>query len=156
MAEIDTALHRQLGVELFNLVWDYLDKSERTPQENDTMLNAAHASRYHWEQAGTALNLARGEWQISRVYAVLKRPEPARYHAARSLEICLTHGIGDFDLAFAYEALARASAVAGNYKESQKWFVQARQALQSIQEEDDRAFVEKDLATIPAGPEGSE
>jgi len=153
MTEIDSALHRQLGVDLFNLVWDYLEKPERTGQEDDTMLNAAHASRFHWEQAGTAVNLARGEWQISRVYAVLQRPEPAKYHATRTLEICQANGIGDFDLAFAYEALARASAVAGNDEDSGRWLELARQAITGIQDADDRALVEKDLASIASSPE---
>lgn len=153
MAEIDTNLHRQLGVDLFNLVWDYLDRPQRTLQEDDTMLNAAHASRYHWEQAGTAVNLARGEWQLSRVYAVLKRLEPARYHAARNLEICQANGIGDFDLAFAYEALARAAALAGRFDESQMWLEQASLALPGIREADDRELVEKDLATIATEPD---
>ena len=31
------------------------------------MIHAAHASRYHWSQVGTKANLARGEWQVSRV-----------------------------------------------------------------------------------------
>ena len=41
------------------------------------MLHAAHASRFHWGEVGEPVNFARGEWQISRVYAVLGRPEPA-------------------------------------------------------------------------------
>jgi tetratricopeptide (TPR) repeat protein len=63
--------------------------------------------------AATPAHLARGEWLISRVYAVLQRPEPALYHARRVLDLCQDNGIGDFDLAFAYEALARAHATAG-------------------------------------------
>jgi hypothetical protein len=47
------------------------------------MLHMAHASRFHWEQVGTPANLARGEWLCSRVYAVLRRPEPCLHHAAR-------------------------------------------------------------------------
>ena len=152
MTELEKSVHRQLGVDLFNLVWEYLDRADRTAQDDDTMLNAAHASRYHWQLAGTALNLARGEWQLARVYAVLQRAEPASYHAARSLEICLTNGIGDFDLAYAYEAQARAMAVAGRFSESQEWLEQARQAADAIQEADDRELLEKDLATILGGP----
>ena len=36
------------------------------------MIHAAHASRFHWSRAEGAesVNLARGEWQCSRVYAV--------------------------------------------------------------------------------------
>ena len=153
MPEIDPAVHRQLGVELFNLVWEYLEKPDRSQHEDDTMLNAAHASRYHWELAGTEVNLARGEWQLARVYTILQRSEPATYHATRSLEICQANGIGDFDLAFAYEALARAAALAGAYPESKAWFEKARMAAKDIAEADDRELLEKDLATIPNGPE---
>ena len=72
------------------------------------MLDAPHASRFHWGEVGTAVNLARGEWQVSHVYAVLNRAEPALYHARRCLAICEANAIGDFDLAYAYEAIARA------------------------------------------------
>ncbi|WP_243298304.1 hypothetical protein [Bacillus litorisediminis] len=58
-----------------------------------------------------------GEWQISRVYSVLERGEPALYHTKRNLEICQEHGIGNFDLTFAYEAMARENKVLGNTAE---------------------------------------
>ena len=67
--------------------------------EDDRMLHMAHASRFHWEAVGTAANLARGEWQCSRVYAVLGRSEPSLHHARRVLEICRLAQIGDWDLA---------------------------------------------------------
>jgi len=92
-------VHRAFGKEFYNYVWELLDKPHRSKEEDDAMLHAAHASRFHWGKAGTAINLARGEWQISRVYSVLKRAEPAIYHALRCLEICQENNIGDFDLA---------------------------------------------------------
>lgn len=112
------------------------------------MVHAAHASRFHWSKVGTAVHLARGEWQISRVYAVLKRPEPALYHAQRCLQICEANSIGDFDLAFAYEALARACAVAGKVKVSQQYVEKAKTASAQIKDEEDRALVLTDLETI--------
>ncbi len=142
-------IHRQFAVDLFNMVWDLLDKPQRTPQENDTMLHAAHASRYHWEKAGTALNLARGEWQVSRVYATLGRAEPALYHAGRSLEICQENQYGDFDLAFAFEALARARDVAGDPTGRDRALELAVEAGQAIQEEDDRKHFFSQLKSIP-------
>jgi hypothetical protein len=80
--------HRKFAVDLFNYVWTLLEKPDRTRAEDDTMLNAAHASRLHWEMVGKPVNLARGDWQISHVYCVLGRIEPALYHARRCLEIC--------------------------------------------------------------------
>lgn len=101
------------------------------------------------------VNLARGEWQVSRVYAVLGRAEPALHHARRCLEICEAHGIGDFDLAFAYEALARASAVAGQPGERDRYMALARTAGERIVEEDDRTTFFGDLATVSTMPAGA-
>ena len=101
---------RQLGVDLFNEAWRLME----TREDDDRLLHISHASRYHWGEAEecTPANLARGEWQVSRVYTVLDRPEPAVWHARRCLDHCEANGIGDWDLAYAYEALARAHALA--------------------------------------------
>lgn len=141
--------HKKMAIDLFNFVWTLLDREERTQEENDTMLHAAHASRFHWSKVGTQLNLERGEWRISRVYAVLKRPEPALYHAQRCLEICREHEIADFDLAFAHEALARAHAVAGDHTNCQQERKLAEEAGQSIQQPADRDAFFNELATVP-------
>ena len=74
---LDAAARRQLAVDLFNHVWTLLATPDRTMDQDDEMLHAAHASRYHWGEVGDAANRARGEWQCSRVYSVLGRPEPA-------------------------------------------------------------------------------
>ena len=142
--------HRQLAVNLFNHTWELLDKSERTQAEIDEMIHAAHASCYHWSLVGTPVNLARGEWQISRVYSVLKRAEPALYHARRSQEICQENGIGDFDLAFAYEALARAASVAGDKQSVDKYLALAKGAGEKIAEQDDKEYFFSQLGSVTA------
>jgi tetratricopeptide (TPR) repeat protein len=141
--------HKKAGVDLFNMTWDLLDKKDRTQEENDRMIHAAHASRYHWGLFGKPENFARGEWQVSRVYAVLGRAEPALYHAQRSLDICLKNGIGDFDLAFAHEALARSHALAGNAAEAKASLDQARKAADGIPDEKTRTYFLGELATVP-------
>ena len=80
--------HKKFAVDLFNLVWSLLGKKDRTKQEDDKMVHAAHASRFHWGEIGTSLEIERGEWQISRVFSVLHRTQSALYHAKRCLEIC--------------------------------------------------------------------
>lgn len=149
---LDPETERLLAGRLFNLVWDLMEREDRGPQEDARMVHAAHASRYHWDQIGEAANLARGEWLCSRVYAVLGRSEPSRWHARRVLEICQENGIGDWDLAFAYEALARAAAVAGDMKEARAFTEEALAASEQIAEEEDRKLVVGDLETIPGQP----
>jgi len=138
--------HRRLGVDLFNEVWRLLESRE----DDDRMLHAAHASRYHWGEAPECKpeNLARGEWQVSRVYVVLGRAEPAIWHAQRCLEHCEEARIGDWDLAYAYEGLARAHAVAGNV-EAADWKAKARAAGDRIADPEDREHFDEDYLTLP-------
>jgi hypothetical protein len=142
--------HRRVAVDLFNFTWTLLGKVDRTAAEIDSMIHAAHASRHHWGMAAGSepANLARGEWQCSRVYAVLGRAEPALWHARRCLEICEEHGIGDWDIAFAYEALARASRVAGDVPAVEHWLAKAREAGERIEEAEERDLLQSDLATV--------
>ena len=140
--------HRKMAVDLFNLVWDLMDKEQRTSDEDFKMLHAAHASRYHWGEIGTALQFERGEWQISRVYTVLNRPEPALFHAITCLKICEDNNIGDFDVAFAYEAVARAYAIAGNTAECQKYSELAQKAGELIKEDDNKKYFYSELSTV--------
>lgn len=141
--------HRKFAVELFNLVWSLLDKKDRTKEE-DKMVHVAHASRFHWGEIGTAVEFERGEWQISRVYLVLNKPQTALYYAKRCLEICRESNIGDFDIAFAYEAMARAYAVAGKKTECEKYIQLAKDAGEQIKEKEDKDLFFSDLKTVPS------
>ena len=147
-APVDVADRRQLAVDLFNHVWTLLERSDRLPLEDDEMIHAAHASRYHWGEVGEPVNLDRGEWQCSRVYAVLGRAEPALWHANRCLALCEEHGIGDWDLAFAHEAVARARRVAGDDAGAEASIARARELAADIAEVEDRELLLSDLATI--------
>lgn len=146
---LDAATHRQVGIALFNYTWTLLELDSRSTDQEIEMVHAAHASAYHWLQVGTAANRARSEWQCSRVYSVIGRAEPAIWHAGHCLAICKAEGIGDWDLGFAYEALARAHAVAGDTAESGGWLQHARDAAVDIAKDEDRDLLLKDLETIP-------
>ncbi|HET9894408.1 MAG TPA: MerR family transcriptional regulator [Streptosporangiaceae bacterium] len=143
-----------LAKQLFNDCWRLMEMEKRTRDEDDEMLHIAHASRYHWSKVPTATpaNMARGEWQCSRVYCVLGRSEPALHHARRVLTICQENGIGDWDLAFAYEALARAHAVAGDAEQAREFTDQALAAAEDIVQDGEREMVLADLETIPNQP----
>jgi len=112
------------------------------------MIHAAHASRYHWGQAGRDLNRSIAEWQISRVYAVLGREEPSRYHAHRALELARRGRLAPFYEAYAYEALARATAVARKPKETKRYLEKAQLIGRRIRNRDDRRMLDEDLASI--------
>jgi DNA-binding transcriptional MerR regulator len=152
---LDPATERQVAVDLFNHVWTLLETPDRTLMQDDEMLHAAHASRHHWGNVGKPVNLARGEWQCSRVYAVLGRPEPALWHGKRCVALCEEHEIGDFDIAFGWEAIARAQSVAGDRDAAAEAIGRARSLVGGISEDEDRELFESDLSTISVDEGGA-
>ena len=145
---MEPEVQRSLAADLFNYCWSLIEKENRTERETDLMIDAAHASRFFWEAVGEPVDHARGEWQISRAYAVAGRAEPALHHAERCLEICDANGVEAFDLAYAYEAIARAHAVAGDRADALRSAAQARAAAERIDDEDDRNLLLGDVAEV--------
>jgi hypothetical protein len=148
--ESELKAHEKMAKECFNKTWDLLEKSDRTDEEDNEMVHTAHASRYHWgvlvaNGKGKPVNLQRGEWQIARVYSVLIRTEPALYHAKLCLKLTEDNDIGDFDLGFAYEAMARALASNGDKEGFEKYFKLAEEAGNKIKDKGDRDYFFEDL-----------
>ncbi len=147
---MSTDIHRELGPQIFNRVWTMLDNAERTQEETDEMIHAAHASRYHWKQCGEPVNLVRGDWQVSRVYVVANRFHEAIYWAERCVKRAEALALEDWDLAFAYEALARALAAAGREQEGLPWFIKAVQAATNIKDAEDKAVWDAEFTSLRA------
>lgn len=139
--------HLQFAKQANGRVWQLLNKQDRTPQEAEEMLHAAHASLFHWLQAGTGVNHQRGEWMISRVHAVLGNGPEALRHAKRCAELTEEHAglMLDFDKAFFLEALARAQALLGNSEEAARHIDLAQQAGDAIADDEDRKIFLEDF-----------
>ena len=145
----DKDIVRRLAVDAFNHAWTLMDQEEpRAVHQDFELIHTTHASRHLWAFVGEPVNLARGEWQVSRVYAVLGRAEPALVHGRRCLEILEEEGIGDWDLGFAHEALARAFIVAGDIDNAKKHLEEAHRVAETIKEDEDRQVLLGDLKTI--------
>ena len=130
---------RELGIDLFNKTWTLMESPER---DEDELLHCAHASAYHWRQAGTVANRARSEWQCSRVYSVLGRAEPALHHARRCLELVRVGAGRDRGVRPALRVRgdgARERGRRATRTQAREWLARARAAGEEIGDEDDRA-----------------
>lgn len=143
--------HKKEAVENFNSTWDLIDIEHRTHDEMIDMLHRAHASRHHWGQVGTALEWLRGEWQISRVYALSGMAESAILHGKESLRLCQDNNIGDFDLAFAYESIARAYSIINDTENVEHYLKKAHDAASKIKNPEDREYLISELQSIKKG-----
>jgi hypothetical protein len=143
--------HKFFGIELNQLVWSLLGKTERTAEEDELMLHAAHGSYFHWLKDGTNANKQRGQWLISRVYAALNVPERAMFHAEKCMNYTLNHlnEMEDFDIAYADEGMARAFACNGNYEEAKKYICSARDKGNKITDIEAKKYF---IGDINAGP----
>jgi hypothetical protein len=135
MQQSERRFHRKTAAQCFNKTWDYLDKKKRTADHDAIMLHSAHASRYHWSLVGSPGNLAVGDWQISRVYAALDQPSLSLRFAKSSLEIARKNKLPEI-LVTAYEAMARAHAVAKNFTAARNHLGKALTQLDSLTIED--------------------
>lgn len=139
---------RQIAMDLFHATWRLLDLGERDADQSAAMVQCATASLWHWRRVGAPTQWAIGEWQCSRVQAVLGDGSAALAHAQRALDICETERVDDFVPASAHEALARAYAVLGDMDAARHERNLAYRIAVDL-DDDDRDVLEHDLGTLP-------
>jgi len=139
--------HLAFARQINGRVWQLLEKTGRSEAENEEMIHAAHASLYHWLQVGGPVNQQRGEWLLSRVYTVLGDRHAALRHSRHCLELTDANrdNMEDFDLAYAYEAVARASALSGDNATAQQYRERAKQSGEKISGEESQNIFWKDF-----------
>ncbi len=136
LSDTEREFHRKTARDCFNHAWDYLDKKDRSAGDEKEMLHLAHASRFHWGLVGSPRNQAVGDWQISRVYAALNQPSLSLQFARSSIETCEKNDLQEV-LATAFEAIARAYAVAGEYASAKSYIEKAREQLSKLSLDDE-------------------
>jgi hypothetical protein len=143
-----SAEHREWGRRANQRVWALLGDGVPTDEaEQRELVDAAHASLWHWTNGGGAIERQRGEWLLSHVYARTGDRAAALQHAQRCWDITAAEGFADFDGAYAYEAFARAYVVMGDAAAAAEWRERAATAGAQIADDEDRKIFEADLAT---------
>lgn len=144
------AAHRHFSAVCFNRAWDLIDQPQRTPAEDEEMLRLSLASHWHWSQREdcTTVSHSVGYWQTARIYALLNQPGNALRYANLCLAVSQGEDVPPFYLGYAYEALARAAAAAGDAALVQDALQSARQVSEQITDVEERQTLLNDLASI--------
>ncbi len=144
------AAHRYFSTTCFNQAWELIDRPSRTPAEDEEMLRLSLASAWHWGQRPdcSPANLSIGMWQIARIYTLLGQPDNARRYGQLCLEVSRAASISPFYLGYAYEALARVEAVAGDKVKMEQYLGEALRAAAQLTDLEDKEQLIADLETI--------
>ena len=147
--EVQSA-HKHFSATCFNRAWEYIDKTDRSQEDDLNMLLTALASLWHWKQREdvTATNLSVGYWQVARVYALMGQVENARQFGLLSLHESLKEGVEPFYLGYSHEALARADALSGDHERKATHLRLAREACAKIADQEAKKMLLDDMATI--------
>ncbi len=145
--------HRKIAAQTNNSIWPALDNNNPTEDELEEAMHMAHTARYHWSKVGTIVNAVRAEYMLARIYAHMKRSEPALFHANRGFELAkeaekTDENWKDWDMPFIYEALSRAHLVAGNKSECNKYKKIAQKAIDAIAGKEDKEVCQGELDKV--------
>ena len=141
--------HRAQGVECNNGIWDLVGKAERTAADDEEMLRRAYGAAYHWQRANGAepANEARALYMLAKVHLLAGMPERSLHYADACLAQCRSHGLVDFDLAYAHEARARALLALGLEQDGLDEWTAAKAV--PIVDPEDKEILDGDFADAP-------
>ncbi|MCZ3388434.1 MAG: hypothetical protein LH645_04785 [Actinomycetia bacterium] len=143
-----TDQQRGLAVQCYNQTWDLIDQVARTPADDRQMLTLAMASRALWDDIGADEQWITGDWQVAHVAALTGHPDLSLDFAAAAYERASNADVPLWLRASTCEGLARAHAAAGHEAERDAWALKARELLEQVDDADDRALIEGQLATV--------
>ena len=144
-------MHHYMAIEMHMQTWNLLGNDNRNEKDDVRMINFSKASLYHWQNSPKyePINEKRGLWLISHVYAVLKRGIQALEYAKTTLQLTEKYGFKDFDLAYTYEAMARAYAGIDNKIKCQEYMKKVEGTGEQIKQEEDKKFFLDDFSSEP-------
>ncbi|MES2631727.1 MAG: hypothetical protein V4669_02080 [Pseudomonadota bacterium] len=147
----ELALARKFAMRCNNRAWALSAQASRTPAEDREMLNAAHASAYHWGQVGVEQNLMRATMCLAEVHALLGHGATALAMAQEMRDYFLPRAdTPDWELAFTHAIYAHAAHVAGDKAAHGAAYQDAVRAIAAIADEEDRQIVNETFAHVPA------
>jgi len=113
------------------------------------MLDAAHASAWHWTRVGIELNRMRAIMLLAEVHALLGYGQSALAYAEEMRTYFLGIQSPDWELAFVHAVHAHAASAAGEVEKHRASHGLAAAALAAISNEKERDIVLRTFSHVP-------
>jgi len=147
--QADPALwHRYFAMDCNNRAWD-LSIAARGADEDDEMLNAAHAAAFHWRFAGNELNHMRATMLLAEVHALRGLGRTAFAYATKMRSYFLGRATPDWEIAFTHAIHAHAAYAAGERELHRRSYDEAVRTVAAILDPKEREIVEQTFAHVP-------
>jgi hypothetical protein len=121
----------------------------RTPEEDEEMLQAAHAAMYFWRTIGNAKNHAHAAQLLAHVYALLRLPNPARYYLAKSQPIFFGEAADPWELALAHAVAANVAAAQADRVAHSEHYTVAARMIAALSDPDDQKILNATMSVVP-------
>jgi hypothetical protein len=146
---------RRLASQANNRAWTLAEALSRTPEEDEEMLQAAHAAMYFWKIVGKSRNQAHAAQLVAHVYALLGQGVPAQRFQAKSQPVLFGEGAEAWELAMAHAVAANVAAASNDAKAHSEHYWQAVRLTESLPDAGDRKVLNATLQVVPQPKDGS-
>ncbi|MBN8884979.1 MAG: hypothetical protein J0I77_04625 [Rudaea sp.] len=147
----DVALwQRRLASQANNRAWTLAEMLQRSPEEDEEMLQAANAAMYFWKIVGEPSNHAHAALLLAHVYALLQLPGPATQYLSKSLPYFAQHEGAPWELAFAHAVAANVAFAEGDAAAHARHYLEAEAAAARMTDAEARAMFAATLRVIPS------
>ncbi|HEY6619518.1 MAG TPA: hypothetical protein VIY68_08240 [Steroidobacteraceae bacterium] len=147
-SEGGTVWGRRFAAAANNRAWE-LSVQTRSAAEDQEMLNAAHASAWHWARVGTELNRMRATMLLAEVHALLGLGQSALTYADEMRTYFLGIHAPDWEMAFVHVVYAHAASAAGETEKHRASYGAAVAALEAVSSEQERGIVASTFSHVP-------
>ena len=146
---------KRLASQANNRAWTLAEMLHRSPEEDEEMLQAAHAAMYFWKIVGKPSNHAHAAQLLAHVYALLKLPGPAAQYLSKALPHFTQHDCAPWELAFAHAVAANVASAEGDEAAYARHYSEAKAAATQITDPETREMFNATLRVVSApNPQG--
>ena len=142
--------HRFFAATANNSAWALAERPARDVDLRE-LLNAAHASAWHWQAVGNELNRMRALMLLAQAHAVAGLGKTALAYADEMRSYFLAAPkTPDWELAFVHAIHAHAASAAGSAEQHARSYAEAAKAVAAIVDAEDKEIVERTFRHVPA------
>ena len=140
---------KRLAAQANNSARRLSESLSRSPQEDEEMLQAAHASMYLWKIVGNVGNRAHAVQLTAHVYALLKSPDSAKHYFAQAEPFFLEQDCEPWERACAFVVKASVAVAASESEAHENSYREAERLISALPDPEDRKILHASLRVVP-------